>query len=351
MKPTVTLWSVLIAPCLSAQVVITQVDMPDAGDTLRYSNGVITAFDPEDTGPDHLWDHSMLEALAPGADTLVTVSSTPLLYQLYFNNPFLYPDHRADYAVRGPALGVPMVTVSDVYEYYATNASSHRSVGMGASINGLPASMRRQPVDVVHRFPLGYGDVDSSYSELELALPGLGYFGQEQWRHNRVDGYGTLRLPTDTFEVVRVMSRLERWDTLYVDQFGTGFGMVEPEMIEYKWLTPGMGRPVLEIITVAGVPTTVRFHHDPQDIQTAVEQPARQDAPLLFPNPTVDRFVYRVVGRQALAIHHADGRPARRLEGLMPGLQWIEVAGLAPGVYLIGQEGTGVAQRLVVAAR
>lgn len=348
MKTTATLLTSVFALPLSAQIVITQADMPAAGDTLRYRTTVLTTFDPASTGAEHVWDYSALQAVAPGADTLVSASSTPLLFQFYFNNPILYPEHRASYAVRGGGLQVQVVTVTDMYEYFATNAASQRSVGFGANINGLPASVRRQPVDVVYRFPLAFGDVDSSFSAFELSLPTLGYFGQEQWRHNRVDGYGTLYLPADTFEVVRVESHLQRWDTLYVEQLGMGFALPEPETVEYKWLAAGTGRPVLEVITVSGVPTITRFHQGEGPVQTTVQEVAGSQ-PTLFPNPATDHFFYHATGREALVVRYADGRVARRLEGVRPGLQRVDLSGCAPGVYFVSQEGAQRTQRLVLA--
>ena len=225
--------------CLSigvseAQITIGLGDMPDAGDTVRYSTSFTTA-DMSVTGPDHVWDFGSLVAAGEGADTMVTVASTPLLYQFFFNNGLFYPDYHATFAMRGPTIGVQGFTIDNVFDYYKSNSTGYRDVGFGATIDQLPSSVQRTPVDFVYRFPMAYGNVDSSASAFNISVPTLGYYGQSQIRRNEVDGWGTLYLPADTFQVLRVKSRIERNDTVHIDQLNLGFAIPEPETIEYKW--------------------------------------------------------------------------------------------------------------------
>ena len=56
-------------------------------------------------------------------------------------------------------------------------------------------------------------------------------FSQDQVRNNVVDGWGTLYLPADTFQVLRVKSTLQRSDSIYIEQFSFGFRLPEPETI------------------------------------------------------------------------------------------------------------------------
>ncbi len=186
MRPILTLLLPLLAAPLAAQITIGPSDMPSAGDTLRYRSTDATEVVLEVTGPDMLWDYSFLVPGAEGADTAVSVSSTPLLYQFYFNNGLLYPAYDADLALRGPAFGFQQLTVSDVYEYYKKDASGYRNVGFGANVNGIPTSVRRTPVDYIHRFPLEFGDEDSSFSSFTLNVPTLFSFTQDQLRINTV---------------------------------------------------------------------------------------------------------------------------------------------------------------------
>lgn len=284
MRARYTVLFALLTSGLSAQITIGPADMPSAGDTVRYRTTAAIGIDPVPTEAGYIWDFSMLSPDLEGADTCVSVASTPLLYQFYFNNPFLYPDHRADYAVRGQGFDFQALTVSDVYDYFKRDADGFDNVGFGANVNGVPASVRRIPVDHVHVFPMNYGDMDTSYSEFTLNVPSLFSFTQQQTRYNEVDGWGTLYLPTDTFEVLRVKSTLVREDSIFISQFGQGLTFPEPETVEYKWVAQGMDEPVLQLTTIGGQPTTARFYYELNDITTSLAVAGA--APVgVFPNP------------------------------------------------------------------
>lgn len=338
----------LLAP---AQIVIGPGDMPAAGDTVRLWTTQAVGIDPAPTEAGYIWDFSMLSPDMEVADTCVTVASTPLLYQFYFNNGFLYPEHQANYAVRGQDFSFQVLTVSDVYEYFKKDAQGFRNVGFGANVNGVPTSTRRLPPDWIHRFPLEYGDMDTSYSEFTLTVPTLFSFTQQQTRYNEVDGWGTLYLPADTFEVLRVKSTLDRVDSAYIEQFGQGLTFPEPQAIEYKWIAAGMDLPVLQINMTGGQATTARFHYSPDDITTGVgETRARQLR--VWPNPAEGlAWISLPIGSwKELIILDAGGRQvlSTRIGG--SGARTIALQTLESGVYSIIAQGEAGRQsaRLVV---
>lgn len=338
----------LFAPAAQAQITITEADMPSAGDTVRYWN-TTTLQDVGDTGPDHVWDFSSLVAGLEGGDTMVTVGSTPIAYQFFFNNSLLYPEHKASFAQRGQAIGFHGFSLSNLFDYYKKDGSGYRNVGFGANINGVPASVRRIPVDWIYRFPMNYGDEDSSISHFQISVPLLGFFGQDQMRHNEVDGWGTLILPTDTFQVLRVKSTLSRRDTVYIDQFSMGFAVPEPESVEYKWIAQGMDAPVLQVTTVAGVNTVVRFWYDPEDITTGVMENGGAVEGRMWPNPAGDVFWVEGMGHGPLTLINSDGRIVRQVPASCGPKRSISVAGLTPGTYLLRAVDTGVTRRVMIA--
>jgi hypothetical protein len=264
----------------------------------------------------------------------VAVSSTPLLYQFFFNNTLLYPEHDADYAVRGQNFDFQALQITDVYDYFKRDADGFDNVGFGANINGLPASIQRLPVDHVYELPLDFGNTSSSFSTWQVEVPGTLFFRQEQQRDNTVDGWGTLYLPTDTFQVLRVMSVLNRTDSVFVDQFQIGFTLPEPETVEYKWLAQGMDVPVLQVNTIGGQPTTVRFWYD--SLGLAAQDVAAQPTPSLFPNPASDLVHVRLPSTEGgiLTLFDATGRAVRSVR-LTRGaaIATLDVAGLASGLY------------------
>jgi hypothetical protein len=270
-----------------------------------------------------------------GADTLIAVSSTPSLYQIFFNNTFLFPQHAADYGQRGAGFGFQGFELEDLYDFYKTSNSGYRNVGFGATLTGIPLGTRRIPVDVIHKFPMEFGNVDTSNSAFNLSVPSLLYFGQSQVRANEVDGWGTLILPGNTFEVLRQRSVLTRSDTIFIEQFGFGFRFPEPETVEYRWLAKGMKGPVLTVTTVAGAVTTVRFFYDPPP----PVPPAPQARPLvIFPNPAVDAMAVNLPEGYSgdWMIIDAAGREMRQVVAAEPGtIQELDVRQLAAGAYTL----------------
>jgi hypothetical protein len=345
--------SIFILPLILSTVAHSQItigppDLPSAGQELIYWTAQATSVDVSATGPSQLWDFSMLEPLQQDTNVTVSVSSTPLLYQFFFNNPILYPDHDADFAMEGQEFSFQALNVEDVYDYYKKSSAGYRNVGFGANINGIPSSIRRLPVDWIHRFPMDFGDVDSSFSTWEMNVPNTFFFRQEQWRHNTVDGWGTLVLPSATFDVLRVRSVLTRHDSIHIEQFGTGFGIDEPESVEYKWMAQGMGRPVLTVITVGGVPTVAQFYHDET---TSIGEPISSSF-IVHPNPASDRVVMEIPGSAngSLIIRDLKGTIVQQQLNFQPGKQLLNVSALAEGAYIIEfrSEGSILQQRLVV---
>jgi len=328
--------SVLVPLFASAQIVIGPGDMPSAGDTVRLWTTQANGLDPVPTEAGFVWDFGMLTPDAEVADTCVTVASSPLLYQFYFNNGILYPAHQASYAVRGEAFSFQVLTVTDLYEYFKKDVLGFRNVGFGANVNGVPTSTRRIPVDWIHRFPLEYGDMDTSYSEFTLNVPTLFSFTQQQTRYNEVDGWGTLYLPADTFEVLRVKSTLDRIDSAYIEQFGQGFTFPEPQTIEYKWIAAGMDLPVLQINVSGGQPTTARFHYSPQDISIGTAEAATERL-RVWPNPANGTAWMKVPpgAWQRLTVADSGGRIVTDLPLSGNSACSMDLTGLAPGAYAL----------------
>lgn len=338
----------LLPLALRAQITIGADDMPSAGDTMRYRTTTIANFDGSDTGPGHVWDFHDIAIQAEGADTAVSVGSTPFLYQIFFNNPILFPDTRATYALRGQSFNVQAISLQDVYDYYKVDGDGFRNVGFGATINAVPASVQRQPVDWIYRFPLDHGNVDSSYSTYTFNVPTLFTYGQQQMRRNEVDGWGTLYLPADTFQVLRVVSHLERVDTLYIEQFGFGFTLPEPETIEYKWIALGMDQPVLQVTTVGGIPLVQRFYYQPEDFSTGIATVPTATAPDAWPNPANGVLHVRAQGTAPLELVDAGGRVVRTIAANGQRERTMDVSGLSPGAYVLRTQGSAGGTRVVV---
>tara|TARA_B100000809_G_scaffold246320_1_gene274183 strand:- start:4184 stop:5287 length:1104 start_codon:yes stop_codon:yes gene_type:complete len=295
MKKIITLFTLSLATVYSfAQITITSADMPSASDTFRLSTTLdAQGLDPVLSGANFTWDFSILVPDSQRVDTLFTVGSTPFLYQVSFNNPFS-PSYNASYAKRGFEISIPpTVELTEVFNYIKNSSSAYDNVGFGANINGIPASVKNDPIDKEYGFPMNYTNgttSTTSLSEFELTVPTLGHYGQDMERITTVDGWGSLVLPNGTYDVLRVKSVLNKIDTIYIDLLSTGQTIPRPEEIEYKWLAAGTGMPILKVITNAGVVSQIEYQDDFYTPVNVKEQAIMNNV-VVFPNPTKHHLV------------------------------------------------------------
>lgn len=273
--------------------------MPSVNDIFIYSNTIdIQGNDPTLTGANYTWDYSNLGYDTQSSDTLVSVTSTPIAYQFYFNNVVLYNNWKANYAIKGQAFGIPSaVTIDNVFNFFKVTTSEFSNVGFGANINGIPSSTRRNPIDVEYSFPLNYTNTHQSSSEFGVSVPSFGHYGQSMVRTDTVDGYGTLITPFGTFDCLRVKSILNKTDTTYLDAIGFGSLVPRPEEVEYKWLTNNGGVPVLKITTNAGNVSNIQYQDSARII--GVNENEMLSNINFFPNPTTDYISVNILSKSS----------------------------------------------------
>jgi hypothetical protein len=224
-----------------SQITINRDDMPSSGDTIRVSTGLNVDFtDPEDTGEDYYWDYEELVPIVQRVDTFVRVNQTPIFYWPFF----LLDANLATPLVQDSPF--PELPLTDVFGFFNSSNTRYEDVGFAATLFGLPLPFKYDDPDILYRFPLNYGDVDSSASGFQFGIPDVAFVMVERKRKNTVDGWGTLTTPYGTFEVLRVKSEVTEYDSIYLDTLGVGIP-VNREFIEYKWLGKGHGLPLLEI--------------------------------------------------------------------------------------------------------
>lgn len=282
---------VLMTVTVSAQITITNADMPSVNDTFRITTAIDTAgIDPSLTGINYTWSFLDFVPTAQRIDTFFSVTSTPVAYQFYFNNGILYPNHQATYALRGQDIGLPQVPITEVFNYTKNSSQAYDNVGFGSKISGVPSSTRNIPVDREYEFPANYLNTHSSFASYLISVPGFGAYGQDLTRNDTIDGWGTVTTPFGTYNCLRIKSTLIKIDTTYIDALSLGSKIPRPEEIEYKWLANGMGIPIMKIVTTSGVISTIEY----QDINrpgVGVEEYAFENLVELYPNPT-NQFVY-----------------------------------------------------------
>ncbi len=249
--------SILLSVQVNAQITLTRADFPRPSansilpDSVLYSNvngGTPTSHNLP--GMNMIWNESTLTG-TPRYQQFLSMSATPLIFQLLF----LSCDYAQPLLNGGNVAGN---TLTDAYEYYdyASSDSRLQVKGFGGNIFipgqaiAIPLPALYSSPDIIYKFPMLYGNKDSSVSGFDVTLPLGGIIGdiqlkRNQKRVNEVDGWGRLTIPSGgTYDVLRHVSKIDR-----IDSFITGFFPIgiPTKPIEYKWLGQGMKVPVLQI--------------------------------------------------------------------------------------------------------
>lgn len=243
---------------LEAQITITQYDLPSVNDTLHFKIGNISNFDPNVTGADQTWDFSMITLSNERVDTIIPVTSTPLVYNAIFNFTVA---NLAYINQSPPSLGIG-ITVSDYYDFYKKSSSYYRKAGFGATINNIPTPVKYDNPELYFALPLTYGTSDSSISKYGFTLPNYGYYGQTIYRKHEADGWGTIITPYGSYNAIRVKATVNIIDTIYNESSGLGYTLNRPISYEYYWLSNGLKTHVAKI-TQHGRIYTIEILYNP----------------------------------------------------------------------------------------
>ena len=257
--------------------VITSADMPVVGDTFRYSVADnIIDIDPAPADTNYTWDFSSLVAASQYVDSFKSVISTDIAFAFVFN--------AADYAVPlSFSQNIGSMTVSNVFNFYNNSNAQYELLGFGAIVNGLPLPVSFTSPDIIFKFPLSYGNVDSSASSFTVSIPTVGTVHRTQTRTNYIDGWGTLILPSGSYQVLRIRSEVESLDSI------TGLPAAIPTTtIEYKWISKTSKLPLLEIVSTNGL--TRAAYRDNYINFTSIEEPVDPLPISIFPNPASHNF-------------------------------------------------------------
>ncbi|MBK8948443.1 MAG: hypothetical protein IPM68_06165 [Flavobacteriales bacterium] len=278
----------LLSAPVHAQVAIGLNEMPAAGDELRLTQANLNLFiNYAPTGPGFTWNYTNLQAVSEDTTTYQTVASTNIVYALVYADIFFNPN-RANHATAG--VDIPfnqLLPIADPYTFLYRSNSQYKKIGFGAELAGIPVPIIFSQQDVIYELPLDYGDASVSSSAWNVSLPTLAYYGYQQTRTNEVDGWGTINTPAGSFSALRVKTTLAGRDTINVDTLGIGFAIERPVVREYKWLTPGLRVPVLQVNTTQifgfEVVSAIYFYDVPRSI--TVEQPLSAS---ICPGSTLD---------------------------------------------------------------
>ncbi len=217
---------------VSAQITISKNNMPVAGQNIIYSTSN-DSIDITKTGADTTWDYSYITPVSQDTYKYVTPKTAGSVYSLLF-----YGDVGLNISFGGQKGG---------YEFYKTSATQYTTVGVGISIAAvpIPLSISYSPADVIYRFPVKFGNRDTSTFEGSTTISNFTVKIQGK-RFNVVDGWGTIITPYKTYNCIRVRSIVKEIDSI----FGTA---VDNSRVEYKWLSTKEQIPVFEAVVTNGI--------------------------------------------------------------------------------------------------
>jgi hypothetical protein len=294
MRRTLLIALVFAFTGIKAQITLNSSDFPSANDMYLMSDATeFNGMDATLTGANYTWDYSLLSTTTTGqhTDTLFPVTNMNIIYQAVFGD-FGFLPNRSNQATHGMdfSLGA-QITITNVYNFYYNNSGDYHQSGFGAEINGIPAPTAYSPHDVIYKFPVQFGNTDSSASGYSVSLTGTLYYEVNRNRTNEVDGWGTLITPDGTFNVLRMKSTIHEHDSVYIDNLGFGYGFDVPVQTEYKWLGQGEGEPLLQVNAAAGLVASVVYKGVNTTGITSVSK--NNFDLLLFPNPVTDKIFAR----------------------------------------------------------
>ncbi len=278
----------LLSYCTSAQITITAADMPVAGDMLGYSNvdAATVTINPGDSGANVTWNYELFPT-TQGMDVYRTPGEINPLLSFTLPGSELFGIKTLD-SIPFIGLATPGVSITDIYTFYQQITIPSCFVASASSLtaSGFPIGTHYTEPDVVYKFPLNYGDVDSNYYELTISLLTAGSLKRVGYRKNTVDGWGTISTPyyNSPTNCLRVRSEIFETDSITFN--GTPFG-IPNNSVEYKWLVNGDHYPALSV-TTGGLlgQQTIRYRDViPQVLATATATAPKPVAISAYPNP------------------------------------------------------------------
>lgn len=336
MKKIIISCFILIVPVLlHAQITIGTVDMPIAGHIYPIVTGQASGTaDFATTGANTTWDFSSLTVSANAPDTILSIAQLPITYIVsFFTSTF------AERANGNMSLGLSFA-LQNVYNVFKNTSSSFRQTGFGGEVQGTALPVFYNPNDEIYQFPLNFNNTFSSNSAYVFQLPTIATFGQQRSRTTTVDGWGTLILPNGSYQVLRVKSDITDIDSIYVDQFGTGFNLPVQLTHEYKWLAVGKGTPMLQINTndILGNETVSSIRY--QDFgPSAIENISADNSEInIFPNPTSDyAFVMpsEKFQNEKMLITDVTGRVLNEISVSSTEVTTIDLTRFSEGIYFV----------------
>ena len=296
MKKTTTLIAFCtIATTVFAQISITNSNMPNSSDTLRYSTAQMSSVgDFLTSGANHNWDFSNLNPNGQGIRSFKPSLATP--YGFFFLPP-KFGEKQID-TVKLPSIITNSLTVTDIFAFYKKSSTQFITEGLGVKLNGFPVPNFNSDDDELYLFPLNYLDRDSTtfaFSTVTTTLVPFTY-KKKGYRITEADGWGSVTTPYGTANCLRVVTTQYSRDSIYTTLLPSPFNKFGFPNYQrsYQWLTLGERIPYLEVIGNVALgnftPTQIRYRDNMRSF-VGIEENSNPIALSVFPNPTNNQLI------------------------------------------------------------
>jgi len=255
MKKFFTSICLLISSLSFAQISILSTDIPRVNDTMRYSETIvgISAAQAAKTGIDTIWDFTNLKAASQDIEKFYAPSATPYILQFGLLNA-------ATYGIKDDALNALAsfgsfsgIKIENVYGFYKNTTAANVLMG-----RGIPLAINFSPRDTVYKFPLNFGDIDTTYFKGTATIPSVGGISQQGRRVTKVDGWGLIKTPYGQFNCIRIRTDITETDTIDITTFKLP---IPNNRTIYTWYAKNEHYPILEITQTTGLAAalTIRY--------------------------------------------------------------------------------------------
>lgn len=338
-----TLTTLLLVTYFSnSQISIDHTDFYTIGDSVGISTSSDQGLNYSSTGQDFFWDFSQLSEDDQIFETARDLSNEGTIINMQFG-PFAPNEYHSDYFQKFDGLPVDQlgnilpIDISSVNKMVKQDTNQLTIPGYSLKANGQLFGFRSDTIETAYEFPLSFGDSYSSdgYTDINLSPMFEARIIMNRHRESTVDGYGQLKTPYETYEVLRIHHKITEQDSIYVELGPINqWFPIDRTTNEYEWWAKDMKRPVLKIETETAQGSEVISRITFKNNQTAHLEKNNLEASI-YPNPT--KGALNIKSNKTIDkvnIFSADGRQVFN-RPISENISTINLSHLAPGVYTI----------------
>lgn len=234
--------------CLNAQT-YNSVDYAAIGDTVYLTKSNLSGYNFDTTGVGIVWDFSTLDGQSQNRIIFRKPTETEFSFVQW---PYIFNTGNVNLSsTNGQTIALGGFQITNLNDYFKNSGSAleQKASSYTISLNGVNISVKNQfsAPDIMYRFPINFGNTDSSSATYITNIPGTFYEEVEIQRKNIVDGSGTVYTPYDTFyNALRLVSYIKKTDSIAI--LGIGLPKIITESREIKWFDESEKYPIVSVI-------------------------------------------------------------------------------------------------------